>query len=158
MRFSFFLSVIGAMVFSGSVRAENKIVCEAYVPKTQNNNIVLETTTKPHIFFLKNNSTKSVWIDHKQKKSANAGWSSFLTPQHWSAISLSEKKAFNLSCEMIHPGKVEQLNCAHSLSVCVPKQVTFSVPMKNKNFWVAENKASFDELVKAIGKRKIIIN
>lgn len=135
-----------------------KFTCGPYTAKNQNQSITLDTPSdKGQIFILKNTSNKSVWIDHQTKKPMNAGWSSFLTPQHWSALSLANKKSFSLSCAVIHPGKVEHLNCTKIISVCVPKEVIFNTNIKNKNFWVAEDKKSLDDLVVAIAKRKITI-
>jgi hypothetical protein len=128
--------------------------CTTLKLKSVNKNVVLEGNGASEIYFLKNHTQKSIWIDHPNKHlgTANAGWSSYLTPGHSSAI-LIDKKDFALSCEVIHPGKVDYLDCAQALTICKPQHVTYTTARKG-SFWLVEDKPA-DEMQKDLTKRGI---
>jgi hypothetical protein len=122
--------------------------------KSQNKSIVLEGSPEAgQIFLIKNQSLKSIWIDHPVKHpSASAGWSSYIRPNEWSALFL-DKKDFSLNCSVIQPGKVENLDCAQALSVCKPSHLTYTSSRKG-SFWLVEGKP-LKELMKALEKRGV---
>jgi hypothetical protein len=130
------------------------VTCPPLKLKSVNKNIVLnETTPAREIYFLKNQTQKSIWIDHPVKHpSASAGWSSYMRPGEWSAL-LLDKKDFSISCSVIQPGKVDNLDCAQALSVCKPPHLVYPAGRKG-SFWIAEGK-SWKELLKALDKRGI---
>jgi hypothetical protein len=124
--------------------------CQPLKMKSQNKNLILDgsNATNGQIFLLRNQSQKSVWLDHPGKHtSASAGWSSYLRPGEWSAL-LLDKKDFSLSCSSIQPGKVETLDCAQALSVCIPLHFSFTTSKKG-SFWLVEGKSPKD-LLKAL--------
>jgi hypothetical protein len=127
--------------------------------KAQEKNIILNdvpNTTESKIYYLKNNSSKSVWIDHPVKNaSANAGWSSYLRPGKWSVLVL-DKKDFAMSCAVIQPGKVDYLNCAQALSVCMPPQILVKSARKG-SYWLLEDK-TWEELQKIMEKKKSAVS
>jgi hypothetical protein len=129
------------------------VSCPPLKLKSQNNNIILDasTTATTQIYFLKNHSSKSLWLDHPVKNaSASAGWTSYLRPNEWSAL-LIDKKGFSLSCSVIQPGKVETLDCEQALTVCKPAHFTYTSTRKG-SYWLVEAK-SWKELLKALEKR-----
>lgn len=83
--------------------------CVPVVPGVDNKTIVIAGVTEPKttkIIVLHNISKESIWLDHPQaKRSASAGWSSYIRPGKWSALILN-RKSFALSCASILPGKV----------------------------------------------------
>jgi hypothetical protein len=122
--------------------------------KSQNKNIVLDGTSDAgQIFLIKNQSAKSMWIDHPVKHpSASAGWSSYIRADEWSALFL-DKKDFSLNCSVIQPGKVDTVDCAQTLSVCKPTHLTYTSSRKG-SFWLVEGKP-LKELMKALEKRGV---
>jgi len=118
------------------------IPCSPVKVTVANQNILL---SGPHeknssqMYFLKNKSQKSLWLDHPTKRgTASAGWASYLQTERWSAI-VVDKKDFSLSCAVIQPGKVDYLNCAQAISVCAPAHV--AIPANRKgSYWLVENK------------------
>lgn len=129
--------------------------CTVVKPRLQENNIILEGARAPtqtnQAYFIKNVSSKSIWLDHPVKNpSASAGWSSYLRPGNWSVF-LLDKKDFALNCSVIHPGKVEILNCTQALSICAPKNLAMTTSRKG-SYWVVEDK-SYEEALKIFQKR-----
>jgi hypothetical protein len=129
--------------------------CTPIKAKMEGQNSILErpqSMTGGVIYLLKNNSQKSLWIDHPTNRAgASAGWSSYLRPGNWSALLLN-KKDFLLSCAVIQPGKVDYLNCAHALSVCVLAKNY--VTNRRGSYWLVEDK-SHEDLLKGLVKRGI---
>lgn len=124
--------------------------------KIENNEIILLGNPLPkttQIYFFKNKSSQSVFIDHSvANPGASAGWSSYLRPENWSAITLN-KKNFAVRCVMIQPGKLVTLNCSHTITICTPKNVETKTKLKG-SYWLAEDK-NWEGLVKALEKRGI---
>jgi hypothetical protein len=119
------------------------LACTPVKVKVINHNLVLEgiSASAPagQIFFFKNNSSKSLWLDRLGKQSsASAGWSSYLRPHNWSALFLN-KKEFLLSCAVIQPGKVDYVNCGQVLSVCIPTHSALTSTRKG-SYWLVEDK------------------
>jgi hypothetical protein len=118
------------------------ISCLSARSQIENNKIILLGSAEHHasqIYFFKNTSRQSVFIDHvKQNPGASAGWSSYLRPYHWSALVLNQKN-FTVSCVMIQPGKVIPLNCSRTLFICSPQNIIPRLPLKG-NYWLVEDK------------------
>lgn len=109
----------------------------------------------PQIYFIKNISSQSIFIDHKKipTTGASAGWSSYLRPGNWSAIALN-KSRFALDCSMIQPGKVVTLPCTHTISVCTPFILLTKKKLKG-SYWLAEDK-EWETLIKTVEKKGIV--
>lgn len=136
------------------------VVCTPAENKIQNKNIFLsgvEEARATQIYFIRNLSSQSLWLDHPVEKhrSAHAGWSSYLRPGKWSAI-LVNRKNFELSCAVIQPGNLSYQDCTKAISVCVPNQATFDSKRKG-SYWLAED-LEWDELLKALEKRGVQFN
>lgn len=134
------------------------VSCTPIDIKSQNKVLVLpgpEDKQASIVYFFKNKTTKSIWIDHPvERASASAGWSSYLRSGNSSAL-LVNRKNFTISCDLIKPGKVEALDCEKSISVCTVPQITVSSTRKG-TYWLAEDK-SWDDLLKALEKRNVKI-
>jgi hypothetical protein len=124
--------------------------------KTQGNYIILpgpDQARTGKLYFFKNVSQQSLWLDHPVGRvSASAGWSSYLRTGNWAAMMLTRKN-FAVSCSVINPGKVDELECVKAISVCVAKS-TDTVPNQKSTYWLAEDK-SWDDLVKAMTRRGV---
>lgn len=122
--------------------------------KSQNKSILLDGTPEAgQIFFIKNQSPKSIWIDHPVKHpAASAGWSSYIRPDEWSALFL-DRKEFSLNCSVIQPGKVDNVDCAQALSVCKPTHLTYTTNRKG-SFWLVEGKP-LKEMLQTLEKRGV---
>lgn len=136
--------------------AASPVTCVPVKLKSDNKNIVLMGDDKPHttqIFFMKNISQQSLWMDHPVlKNSAHAGWSSYFQPGKWSVL-LVNRKEFILSCAVIEPGKVNYQDCQKVISVCTIPQVAFESKRKG-SYWLAEDK-SWDDLLGTLEKRSV---
>src|SRR5438046_4551571 len=81
--------------------------CEPLDIKSENKEIILpgpDDSKTNKIYFFKNLTDKSIWIDHPVlHPSMSAGWSSYLRKNNASAL-LVNKKDFNISCAVIKPG------------------------------------------------------
>lgn len=146
-----------AFGLSQIVSAATPVSCVPVKMISENKNIMLagpEKSAPSQIYFFKNTTKQAIWIDHPTNRSMNAGWSSYVRPGNWSAFLLN-RKAFAISCTVIQPGKVDTLECAKAISVCMPKQVTFKTSPKG-TYWLAEDK-SWEEIVKAVEKRGVTL-
>jgi hypothetical protein len=149
--------VILCAAFSTVLYAESQFPCYPVKVKIENKNIVLlgpEKSDLAQVYFFKNSSKEAVWLDHPTRKSASAGWSSYLRSENWSAFILN-RKDFVITCSAIRPGKVDSLDCMQVLAVCAPKEAAFKTPPKG-TYWLVEDK-SWDEVVKSMEKRGISI-
>lgn len=148
--------VISFLLTCISLAHSAAVSCVPAKVKVQNQNIILVGPNKSEpaqVYFLKNSSQQAIWIDHPvAHRSMSAGWSSYLRAGNWSAFLLNRKE-FLISCSVIQPGKVVDLSCMKSLSVCTPKSATFKTPPKGA-YWLVEDK-SWDEMVKAVEKRGV---
>ena len=148
------LGIVFLFISQVAWAASSTLSCVPLSLKAQNKTITLPGVEDPHttqIYFLQNISQQSLWIDHPTAgKSVSAGWSSYLHPQKWSAI-LINRKNFVLNCAVIQPGKVDYLNCAKSVKVCVASKTVFHSKRKG-SYWLAEDK-EWTELLVALEKR-----
>ncbi len=150
-------SVLTLFFISTAVKAEEKIICAPVDTKSQDKIIFLPgpTAGTAQIYFLKNISKHSIWIDHPVKNApVSAGWSSYLRPGNWSAFLLTQKD-FAISCVAIRPGKVDYLDCAQEISVCAPTNLKFN-PARKSSYWLVEDKP-LDDLVKALQNRGVSV-
>src|SRR5579872_1688727 len=149
----FFLSTLFILFFNTAFAADDS-VCRPAKVTVQNNTLILpgvENSKTTQIYFLKNVSQQSIWVDHPHTKSMNAGWATYLRPGNWAALSLN-RKDFVISCASIQPGQVNALNCSHLLSVCLPQKMQMNPSAKPATFWLAEDKP-WDDLLVALKKR-----
>ena len=148
--------VILGLLCSMSIVVHAAVSCVPVNAKVDSKNIVLSAPIKPstsQLYFINNKAQHGVWLDHPQaKKSASAGWSSYIQAGHWSAFLLSGKD-FVLSCAVIQPGKVDYQPCADVVSICVANNANFKTSPKN-SYWLAEDK-SWNDIVKAVQKRGV---
>jgi hypothetical protein len=135
-----------------------ELSCTPIAIKSENKVIILpgpEDKNARAVYFFKNTTSQSIWIDHPvEKASASAGWSSYLRPGNSSAL-LVNRKNFTISCDVIKPGNVVTLDCEKSVSICAVKQITISSKRKG-TYWLAEDKP-WGELLKALEKRGVHI-
>lgn len=138
-------------------QAETIFTCVPVKMKSQNKNFILPgptTAADAEVYFFKNSGKEGVWIDHPTKKSMSAGWSSYVRAGNWSSLLLNRKN-FEISCKVIHPGNVESLDCAQAIEVCMPKEVTFKTPPKG-TYWLAEDKP-WSDIVKDVTRRGVTL-
>jgi hypothetical protein len=149
-------SLVFLLAISNVAQAASTLSCVPVTLKSLNKNIILSGDENPHttqIYFVKNISKQSLWIDHPvEHRSANAGWSSYFQPGKWSVL-LTNRKEFELSCAVIQPGKVDYQACEKVISVCASPQVTFDSKRKG-SYWLAEDK-SWEDLLSALEKRGV---
>lgn len=100
--------------------------------------VLLISKDKPTLFLLHNISDTQLWLIHPAKDgSANAGFSSFLQIDRWSALLLPKKK-LKLNCIESKPGHEQTASCNGLISVS--RCSTATIPNKHPGiFWVAEN-------------------
>jgi hypothetical protein len=137
--------------------AVSKMTCLPVKTKVVNHGLVLDVPLSAlaagQLYFFKNNSQQSLWLDRLNKRaSASAGWSSYLRPHNWSAL-LLDKKEFILSCAVIQPGKVDYVNCGEAISVCMPTHITLTTNRKG-SYWLVED-LTWDVFVKMLAKRGV---
>lgn len=144
------------LAISNAVQAASTVTCVPVTLKSIDKNIILLGDDKPHatqIYFMKNISKQSLWLDHPvERRSANAGWSSYFQPGKWSVL-LTNRKEFVLSCAVIQPGKVDYQACEKVITVCASPQVVFDSKRKG-SYWLAEDK-SWEDLLVALEKRGV---
>ena len=145
--FAFFI------LFNLSIAQAASIICTPVLIKAEDKNIILPGPNQPRsavIYFLQNRAPQSVWLDHPtgEHKGASAGWSSYIHPNHWSALVLNRKQ-FVINCATIKPGKVDYLDCKQIISVCTPKGL--SAPKRKNTYWLVENKL-WDDLLATVNK------
>ncbi len=142
--------------FSGIAFADLKVICKPLKAKEHEKNIILPGVDQPRttvIYFIQNIAKQSLWLDHPvQRRSASAGWSSYVQPGMWSAL-LVNRKDFAISCAEIQPGKVDYLHCEKVISICSPEKLAVDSKRKG-SYWLTENK-SWDDLLKALEKRGV---
>src|ERR1700739_3194011 len=89
IKFSFII----LFCFSAVAFADLKVTCKPLTVKRQDKNIILPGIDQPRstiIYFMQNISKQSLWLDHPVKRrSASAGWSSYVQPGMWSALLVS---------------------------------------------------------------------
>lgn len=146
--------LISCFLFSILITSAIASPCTPVIFKKNGNSIILPGSNDrkiSQVYFFKNISTQSIWLDHVQKNpGASAGWASYIRPDHWSALALN-KKNFEMSCATIQPGKVIYVDCAKSLEICTPTKLISEKSMKG-NFWLTEDRP-WDQFVKALEKR-----
>jgi len=143
--------------FTSVAVAAGEASCIPLPLKNQNKTITLpgvDGKDAKQIYFLKNISSESLWIDHPREpnRTANAGWSSYLRPGLWSAI-LIDRKNFVLNCAVIQPGKVDTRTCAKSITVCTLPKATLGAKRKG-SYWLAEDQP-WEELLVSAEKRGV---
>lgn len=143
----------GLLLFQ-AYAATQPVTCDLFPLTVRDNNLILNSAGQKisgPIYFIKNNYSQSLWIDHpNEKRSANAGWSSYIRPGQWSALMLN-RKDFALSCAVLHPGQIEYLDCKKVLTVCLLQHYPITFLVKG-TFWIAEDK-NWEDLWKVVVRR-----
>lgn len=143
------------LFLASTVHAETKLG-NPLTYTIEKNNLILNTDKKSNtsVYLLKNKYSQSIWIDRVviPNKGASAGFTSYLRPNHWSAIA-TRKANFTISCAIMQPGKVSYVDCNKALEVKIPAHLTMDKPLKG-TYWLAEDK-EWEELVKELNKRKV---
>jgi len=142
----FFIFSVNSMASSPSLRE-----CTPIKTRTDGKNIILSSDLpkgSSQVYYLRNISNKSLWLDHPQRKAgANAGWSSYLRTGNWSAL-IVNRKEFSVSCAVIQPGNVDYLNCSQAITVCTPNEI---LARRKGTYWVVEDK-SWSDVSKVVNK------
>ncbi len=158
MKKNYLTSMIILILNCSSAMAAMEDHCVPLEIKSENKEIILPGPDQPKtnkLYFFENLTEKSIWLDHPVlHPSASAGWSSYLRAGNASALWVGRKN-FNISCAVIQPGKVEYLDCAKVISVCVPNEVVYPSSRKG-TYWLAEDKP-WNDLIKALAKRGVTI-
>ncbi len=149
--------IVAILMLASSFSFAAPFTCVPMKVKVVNHHLVLEgasaSTPQGQLYFFKNTSKQSLWLDRLNKKeSASAGWSSYLRPTNWTAL-LLDKKEFTLSCAVLTPGKVDYVNCGQAISVCTPAHAALTTNHKG-SYWVAED-LPWDVFVKMLSKRGV---
>lgn len=158
MRYWFICSFMLNLAWVTTGYAADNHACLPVPIKKVGNDIVLLTSPPPKtswIYFFKNVSSKSTFIDHPTGKGASAGWSSYLRSDRWSALALN-KSNFTIHCSTIEPGSVVPLDCSKVITVCMPKNPITKSPLKG-NFWLVEDKP-WEGFIKGLEGRGVTLN
>lgn len=100
-------------------------------------------TAKPRLYVIHSISTQSIWLTHEDLNRAGsagwaAGWASSLSPNHWSALLVTQKNFF-LSCHYQQKsGRMMTLPCNQLIHICQYSDFYSKHPMGG-GYWVAEN-------------------
>lgn len=114
------------------------------------------STEKPMLVMMHNLSNSDLWITHPVvEPSVNAGWSTRLEADHWSALVLREKK-FELSCIESKPGHEQQVPCSDVLAICQWESLQIPQHLVG-TFWAGENK-TLSTLSAYLGRRGFVKN
>lgn len=113
-----------------------------------------EKMTQPsnQLYIIHNLDKTQFWLNHDSKRPMNAGWSSEISPDHWSAIQLSQAK-FNLTCTEITSAGTKELECSKLLRICLVTNVQFPANDQLGSYWITEDqpKADFYQHIVARG-------
>ena len=112
----------------------------------------------PKLFFIKNNSDFSIWVDKANKgtKGLSAGWASEIEKHHWSALLLAEDGQFKMYCSRTIGNRQKLLDCKKFITVCHATQVKYN-DTPNGGYWATENQKAKDFLP-ALEKRGIAVS
>lgn len=106
---------------------------------------------KPRLVFIHNTTENDLWITHQVVDSgANAGWSSRLQANKWSALVVA-KGPFAIECIESKPGHEQQIPCPGAIVMCQWKKS--KMPKDHKgDYWAAED-MTLRALMAAIGDK-----
>ena len=114
--------------------------CKEGVVKTQGLNYALNAgKSGPQVYMLKNTSRQTLLLNHPVKNpSASAGWGSFISPNHWSAIRVDQNN-FVLSCAIAEKKTYHPTAC-NPIRVCQLNEPLAKPKKLEGAFWLIENK------------------
>ena len=147
--FSILISLCFSLLIPTTTQAEEVFPnhCKPFTLKGESVNLPAGV---PRLIMLHNLSEFDLWITHPlSEKENNAGWSSRLQTNHWSALAL-DKKIFELSCIESRPGHEQQISCEQTLAVC-EWPLTKNSGAEQGVFWAGEN-MSLTALTAYIGR------
>ena len=124
-------------------------------PIMVNHELLKLSAEKPAIVMIHNLSNIELWLTHQDKDpSANAGWSSKLQTNNWSALAIDEK-AFGISCIESQPGHEQQVPCSGLLAACVWSNVEMPESLSG-TFWAGED-MTLSALTAHVGSRGVVL-
>lgn len=110
---------------------------------------------KPKLFFIHNLTENDLWLTHPANKAGvNAGWSSRIQADKWSALVVA-KGPFDIECIESRPGHEQQIPCQGAIAVCEWKKTKMPKDQKG-DFWAAED-MSLEGLKTAVGDRGFVL-
>lgn len=145
----------GLLLLSNSIMAiESTLPVGCQAVKVQGDAVTVNSEKKS-LVFIHNLTSVDLWITHPvDDPGANAGWTSRLQSEKWSALSL-EKGPFILNCIESRPGHEQQIPCEGAIAVCQWSKVKFPENAQG-TFWASEDK-SLDALTAAVGARGYVL-
>ncbi len=135
-------SLFTILFFASLIAKAQEIYPAGCNPLVVRHDLVRLSTEKPVVVMMHNLSSAELWITHPATDSGmQAGWSSRLESDKWSALALEKTtKKFELSCIESKPGHEQQIACSDVLAVCQWPDTKF--PEKKAGvFWAGENMA-----------------
>ena len=134
-------------------QTKQKLSCSRANVKADGKFFILNNKSKlaqAKLFLIKNNSKQKILLNRIQEGSphASAGWGSYLTQRHWSALVLSQPR-FILSCSTPQARGTNYVNCSKFIQVC---EANIHLNENQGGYWLVEN-TNWDELIKKIFKK-----
>jgi len=124
-------------------------------PVTVQGDAVTLQAKKSSLIFVHNITANDLWITHPvTEPSANAGWTTKLQSEGWSALAL-EKGPFVLNCIESRPGHEQEVPCEGTIAVCKWKKAKIPESAKG-TFWASEN-MSLEALTAAVGAKGFVL-
>ncbi|MDF1683798.1 MAG: hypothetical protein P1U36_03985 [Legionellaceae bacterium] len=109
--------------------------CKAFTIQGENLTIPADN---PRVLMIHNLSAFDVWITHPASDADfDAGWSSRLQGNQWSALALDKTK-IKLNCVESKPGHEQQVSCGQALAAC-EWPITSRPKHTHGIFWAGEN-------------------
>lgn len=152
MKYGLLLLVMGLM--NGQVFAEDNRPSSCQPQAVQGDSVTL-STKKAVLVMIHNLSQTDLWITHPvTEASANAGWTSRLQANQWSALVL-DKESFELTCIESKPGHEQQIPCVGVIAVC--QWPTVTIPeQQTGTYWAGEN-MDLPDLTTHLGSRGFVL-
>ena len=139
------LSILSLVTYAGE-HGDMQVDCRAKQIRFVHDKVWLnQNITRPeaHLYIIHNLDKTHFWLNHDSEDPMNAGWSSQIGADHWSAIQMSQTK-FNLTCTEITSAGTKELDCARLLRVCLVTNVQSPAKDQLSSYWVAEDQTRPD--------------
>ncbi|WP_367608054.1 hypothetical protein [Legionella sp. W05-934-2] len=109
-------------------------------------------TEKDRVILIHNISDSDIYLSHVSSNDpgAQAGWTSRVDKNKWSALKLG-KMEIRFQCVEVKPGHEQQISCQNILSVC--RVAPIEQPKNgNGSYWVTENQ-TLSNMLEAVSSR-----